>query len=410
MFKIDAVSGLKIILLFPLMYISAYVLLNLSTGFSITKLFFSLLLIVSAILLIVFFYQYLKKSIDINLYFKIMIGLLIAWSIFAISRSIHTNPKDMITLLGHHQVGALTWLAPLAFVFGLNIINWLKIFNYIGKILIVGILLGIIFFPYQNEFGIQAWLHFLPILLLTSFYHTKQITMIVVLALLMFIAISISTSQRVNFLYFILLLTFFLFEFFREKDTRNYKKIFVLLALLATILLSSIYMESYFMKAMSNQELTTDTRTFLFKELFADMSDLESLIGRGALGTYYSPYFYYTMTHGLPGDAPIRSTSEVGYLFMILKGGYIMVALYILVLLPAAYLGMFKSNNVVARMSGYLILLYLILWTISYSPSFESRFIILWMAVGTCISPLARSLSNNDLTTIENGRHIFAKK
>lgn len=96
MFKIDAVSGLKIILLFPLIYISAYVFLNLSAGFSITKLFFSLLMIVSAILLIVFFYQYLKKSIVINLYFKIMIGLLIAWSIFTIIRSINTNPKDMI--------------------------------------------------------------------------------------------------------------------------------------------------------------------------------------------------------------------------------------------------------------------------------------------------------------------------
>ncbi len=410
MFKIDTATGLKAILLFPLMYISAFVFLNLSEGFSITKLFFTIMMIISAILLIVFFYLYLKKNIDISPYFKITIGLLIIWSMFTILRSISANPKDIITLIGHHQVGALTWLTPLAVVFGLNIANWLSIFNFIGKILIVGILLGIVLSPYEKEFGIQAWIHFFPIILLTYFYQTKNMQRVVVLSIIIFIVVSITASQRVNLIFLAMLFVFFTIEFLRQKNISNYKKIFVSLFLMLAVLLGSLQIESYYNKVVSNKEMTDDTRTFLFEELFADMSASEELIGRGALGTYYSPYFYYTTTHGLPGDAPIRSSSEVGYLFLILKGGYIMLALYLLVLLPAAYLGIFKSNNIIVRMSGYYILLYLILWTISYSPSYQPRFIILWMAVGTCISPYARKMSDSDLVTKRNGRTVFEKK
>jgi hypothetical protein len=140
------------------------------------------------------------------------------------------------------------------------------------------------------------------------------------------------------------------------------------------------------------------------------MSDHDLLVGRGALGTYHSTYFEYTTEHGLGGDSPTRSTIEVGYLQMILKGGYIMMGLYLLILLPAAYLGIFKSNNIVAKMSGYLIITYLLFWTFTYPPVFSAEFILLWMAAGTAMSASTRKITNDEIMIERKRKLVFIRK
>ena len=139
--------------------------------------------------------------------------------------------------------------------------------------------------------------------------------------------------------------------------------------------------------------------------MFHDMSEPEQIIGRGALGTYYSPYFAMLHHSGVKGgDSAIRSVNEIGYLEMVLKGGYIMLILYLLILLPAAYLGIFKSNNTIARMSGYLIAIYLIVWLVSYYSVYSAEYLLLWMAVGTAISPQARKISDDEIKAYINER------
>ena len=79
-------------------------------------------------------------------------------------------------------------------------------------------------------------------------------------------------------------------------------------------------------KPFSNdKENNADTRTFLFKELLKDLNETEFIIGKGALGSYHSTYFYMltrsnkiTKTSDTGGDSATRTTSEVGYLFMLL--------------------------------------------------------------------------------------------
>ena len=225
MFRLDPLIILKTVLLFLLLNITAYVLFEFK-GFSLPKLFFSFLLVVSAVLLIVNFSTQIKKRIDVGIYFKMVFGLLTLWTLFMIFRSLSANSKDLITLIGHHEVGALTWITPLAIVFGFNIMNWLKLFNFIEKILIGGVILGISFFPFRHENGIEDWLHFLPIILLTGFYQTKRRNIIVVLSILMLIVLSITSSHRTNFLYIFVILTFYTVEFFKRKDVHIYKKAF----------------------------------------------------------------------------------------------------------------------------------------------------------------------------------------
>jgi hypothetical protein len=126
------------------------------------------------------------------------------------------------------------------------------------------------------------------------------------------------------------------------------------------------------------------------------------------MGTYYSPYFAYTEEHGLPGDSSTRSVNEVGYLHMIFKGGFVMMLLYLLILAPAAYLGIFRSNNILARMSGYYITSYLLLWTLTYYPVYSAEHILLWVSAGTAMSRSARSVSDEEL--FNNFRSLPSKK
>lgn len=385
------IIALKLILSLLLINISVIVIYDFD-GKSLGKLFVTLLTIVAALLLIISFYNQIKKKINIHLYFKVVYGLILLWTLIMIARNFSLNSKDLLTIFGHYAVGALTWLTPLAVIFGLNIMNWLKLFSFIEKILVIGIILGIAFYPFRFENGIEDWLHFMPIIIFTSLYQSKRLNIIGILSIFMLILLSITSSHRTNFVYIAIIGFYYALDYFRNNQTNIYKKFIAVAIIFPLLFFAVIKLQKDINKLSQNKEISTDTRTFLFEELFADMSNTELITGRGVLGTYYSPYFQYTTDHGLGGDNPDRSVSEVGYLFMILKGGYILLTLYLLILIPAAYLGIFKSHNMIARMCGYFILLYLVLWALSYSPTFVPKFIVLWMAAGTCISPTARNM------------------
>ena len=48
---------------------------------------------------------------------------------------------------------------------------------------------------------------------------------------------------------------------------------------------------SYFLSDTEYKNLTMDTRTFLYKETIDDMSlNKKMLLGKGPLGSYYSPF------------------------------------------------------------------------------------------------------------------------
>lgn len=385
------ILNLKLIVIFLLINITIIVIYDFQ-GKSLGKLFVISLTIISCVLLIVNFYNEIKRLINVNLYFKIVYSLLILWTIFMITRSLSLNSKDLLTIFGHYAVGALTWTTPLAIVFGLNIMNWLRLFSFIENVLLTGIFLGIAFYPFRFENGIEDWLHFLPIIIFTQLYHSKRLNIVAFLSVLMLTSLSITSSHRVNFMYLALICLFYIFEFLRNNEVNINKKLIVVAIIIPILFFGFLKIQSSFKNILENKELSTDTRTFLFEELFDDMSTGEQIVGRGVLGTYYSPYFQYTTDHDLGGDVPDRSVSEVGYLFMILKGGFVLLFLYLLILIPAAYLGIFRSQNLIAKMCGYYIVLYIVLWGVSYTPAFVPKFIMLWMAAGTCISPAARNM------------------
>jgi hypothetical protein len=147
-----------------------------------------------------------------------------------------------------------------------------------------------------------------------------------------------------------------------------------------------------------------DSRTFLFTELLADLNFTEKIFGKGSLGTYYSPffnkvlrYFEHIGEYWFALDNPTRITVEVGYLQMILKGGFLLLILNFSIMLSSVYLAIFKSNNNFVKRLGVFILSLTLLSLISFRPAFTPTFILLWMAIGTVLSKKNRMMTNEEI-------------
>ena len=393
---IDRIGGFKIILLFAVINSSFF--LSIGSGGAIRAIIIIMLLI-SAVLLMVFSIKRDHEIFNINIYFKSIITLLFFWTLWIVLRGYSTNSKDVISMLGHYLMG-WAWITPLAMGYGFSVFNWVVLFDFIGKLLLVGVVLTFLTVPIlggELSFGIVEWVQFFPVILLTYIYQKPFYKKVLILAVITFVILSVLNTQRISLVFLIMSLFFVTIEFYRYSEADRVKKIVVTVLISFMMIGTSLTVSDAINKVKNDKEATTDTRTFLFVELFQDLSEYDAWVGRGALGTYFSPYFALTASLGLGGDSSNRIVNEVGYLQMILKGGYILVILYLLILIPAAYLGIFHSRNVIARMSGYIIVIYLVIWTISYYPVYSAEYIFLWMAVGTAISPKARAITDIEL-------------
>lgn len=393
---IDRIGGFKIILFFAVL--NSFIFLGLATSGPLRAIAI-LALLTSAILLIIFTIKRDHDIFHIHPYFKIVLTLFFIWSLYTIIRGYSTNSKDIISMLGHYLMG-WAWITPLAIGYGFNVFNWILLFDFIGKLLLIGSLLTFLIVPLFGAgmgFGLVEWVQFFPVMLITFIYQKPFYKKVVFLAMIAFIILSIVNDQRISLAFIVMAIGFTVIEFYRASTISIVSKVIMFVLISFVMIFAFIKAADAVENISHNQDATADTRTFLFVELFQDMSEYDALVGRGALGTYFSPYFAFTARLGLSGDSPNRVINEVGYLEMILKGGYIMVALYLLVLIPAAYLGIFRSNNAIARMSGYMILIYLVIWIVSYYPVYSAEYLLLWMGVGTAISPKARAISDKNL-------------
>ncbi len=103
----------------------------------------------------------------------------------------------------------------------------------------------------------------------------------------------------------------------------------------------------FFQKTFHLQKFdATDTRSFLYEELFKDIKGSELIYGRGFLGSYFSKYFFeLQLLHNDYSDAFQRYSIEVGFLELILKGGFIYVLFYFIPLLYASFKSILGRNT-----------------------------------------------------------------
>ena len=341
---------------------------------------------------------YLKKKIKLPSYFKIVLSLLIIWCFITIIRGFTFDISNLIVLFTNTKVGGPVWLTPLLVFFAINKNIWVHIFPFLFKLMI----LGCCFFILELAFGF--YLDSLSLLSISTFFvlsrslHSKRVNIISSITfLLLFINGVLILDHRAYILVIFLTIIFTLFINLKGKLR------YIFISILSVFLTITFYL-NIMTQIEKNSQFVVDTRSFLIEELFIDMTPSELMIGRGALGKYYSNYFDTLSRLGTENiDNENRSLNEIGYLHYILKGGYVMLILNLLILIPAAYLGIFKSKNTICKMSGYYILHFIILSTVIYPSEYNIEFALLWLAVGTNISQFIRKHNNYTIKRLING-------
>jgi len=376
------------------------------TGLSLLKVSISLLVWLSFLLSIssvIINFRIVRTNIP-GYAFKFFV-LLLTWNIFNIIRSLSYGEGSLTTLFGNSYT-TLALLVPFSFSFGLIKNNLRVVVKYIYHLIVLVILTYIIFYflsiytpdVIYNKISFLIFYSIVFSITIIPFLLNKVKVLIVVGSIILFYISIIEGSRtmmvRLTLLYLGLIIIY-LVRIFNNKLIL--KVSFIALILPFYFLQASMNSdESFFERYLSKsniQELSTDTRTFLYQEVFEDLIYNGNLVfGKGANGTYYSKYFHKTV-----GESDYRLSSEVGILALLLKGGLIALFLNLAILFIAIYLSFFRSNNYFLVGIGIMLFIHTLLLFVENLVSYNMYNFLIWFFIGTCLSNKLRALNNKQI-------------
>lgn len=144
--------------------------------------------------------------------------------------------------------------------------------------------------------------------------------------------------------------------------------------------------------AGNKENLTADTRTFLYKECLSSMDTKDSFIfGEGGCGKYHSIFFKNKLF------GANRYASEVGALNTLLYSGIIGLILYWLVFVFASYKAINDSDNILCKLLGLFIIFRWDYFFVEEFTSFNTNYFFLWLMIGMCLTPQFRRMTDEEI-------------
>jgi len=244
-------------------------------------------------------------------------------------------------------------------------------------------------------------------MLLTSKYHTrKEIILSCVVVFMAFILSTVLARRNIMLTYAGFMFAGFWIYLFYNKTIELRNKVFAV-ALSLFLLCGGLYMflsnqETVFSKISERAGLNTRQEVFLGFTVEMNKDVKYFLFGKGINGTYYAPGIdkAFTGIHLSYRNQDYRFHIENGYLQFILNGGLVYLFLFLAILIPAGYLGMFRSNNLFTKGCATVIFLWLIDMIPFGVASFSFRYLLVWVCVGICFSKRIRSMSEDEFTDL----------
>lgn len=352
------------------------------------------------------FIKLVKLNIT-NSYFRSIFIVFMFWQLYIIMRGINEFNFTMLLSLLFSPYFFLHYLVPLIILIPANIFFVKRMFNFFVSLSIL-LFVVLLFFskeilfinPNFSEQTVWTLGTGGGFLLLTWYYHSKKIRIIAFLAVFLSLVISTIMARRNIMITFG---NFFIFSMIIILSSSTYSirsKIYIL----TVILLISVSIYVVFINYQENLfgrisgHIGENTREIVYNYFFKDMTQKDWLIGKGILGEYYCP--------GAEKGKNTRFLIESGYLQTILKGGIISLVLFLLIAIPAAYLGIMKSKNILSKASGIIVILWLIDMFPWGMPAINIRYILVWTCISICYSTVIRNLSEAE---IKNSLLLFTK-
>ncbi|MFC6876184.1 hypothetical protein [Flavobacterium myungsuense] len=294
---------------------------------------------------------------------------------------------DYITLFFHPYAFPAFFLAVVALFVNKNSISFLSLVSsYMTKLIPLFTIIDLIIF--KHPIMLVAGYSFLLFDFLTT-TSTKRKLFIVLLLLA-----AINFFRLYDYRSGIIVITIFLLAFlssriFKLVRSKMLKFTFLVASFTLVYFLFFYFAEmfEYLTSSIKAETLSkTDSRSFLFIELFSDLKRADYAMGRGYLGTYYSPYFKEWLGDG--GDSSQRFSVEIGFLQIILKGGLLLLITTILLFIKSIYFGIinYKPNSFKFLIAAWLLIEFAML-SVENFPSFGVHFFFIWILIGILNKP-----------------------
>ena len=332
----------------------------------------------------------------------VLIVLLLAWGLVTIFRGFWgADVHRLFTLLANPYAGGLVWLLPGAVYIARRpgcvdaLMPVFRAHTIIGTVLVIWSMVEFVFLrmpPYAitSQVGFSL-LYAAPFVLLTGlggrferiFYFSCLFLGLVMQYLLFIHRTAIASALGVLILSVAL---------GRVRDIRRLWSRIIVLSIVFFIFI--LFGLDYVLPRLQSAWFV-DTRTLLWVEMRNDFSPVDWIIGRGALGTYYSPYFSRMAIMGQWGDWMMRQVNEIGYLHIVLKAGLIGAIPYFCIFLRAVWKSLLKGRTRFDLGVGLLLSMHLLEMTVGGQASFSLSRVLLWLLVGLILSKGGGSLHSD---------------
>ncbi|MEO7043731.1 MAG: hypothetical protein ABI091_00385, partial [Ferruginibacter sp.] len=336
-----------------------------------------------------------------NSYLKIVYSIYLCWLITILMRGFIFKYNFIKPMLFDPDNGMLLYFVPLIFLFPQKLSAYKKTFDVIIVLGVLMIVYDLVFFKRlidrsketQEFIEYSAKLLSLPcgFLLLTYKYHSRKRVILATGIMVFTLLFSIYKARRGLSL---ITLSILMAYFFLYLSHTKYK--FLALYLLVFSILLGLFLSSNTYKlgkkglfSFIAQRGEEDTRTGVEVYFYNDMQAKDWIIGKGINGQYYCPEI------DLDQPTNYRNLIETGYLQIILKGGLIRLALYLFITIPAIFLGLFKSKNLLSRAAAIWILISLLSLYPATVNAFNLKYLLVWISVGICFTKNIRELPDN---------------
>ena len=335
-------------------------------------------------------------KISILIHQNIVLVFFLSWIILLLLVSIsqlldgyrnYINFKQFLSGLGYiYLISFFAILKP-------NLLFYRHFFKFSFLLAIVYLFITIPLFSYftvshynQGEGYGTVFAAGASILLLTFSYHSKRVNLITVTTVLLVLAVNMLLARRNQVLYFssVLFFSYCIHVFHQSTYLRKRKlRMMILSSFLLLFFCVLIYVNvDKFSLFFDRIQTGMESRTYIIDLFYEDFNSKPKdwIWGRGIFGGFQGGV---QSTDDFTG---YRSTIENGYLFLILKGGWIYLGLFIVISLKAIYNSFRKSKNLLCKAFAGIILIYFIDMIGFGLPSSTLRYVIVFIAIGGCYS------------------------
>lgn len=351
----------------------------------------------ASIALIFFVYAVTSWRFDLNGKFILWVyELLIAWIIICFIRSL-LDIRNAAELKGYllSNYMAISLFPVFFFIVGINI----RYFNSIHRILFYyTVSVAIISIPFITFFELMLFLLY-PIFFVITTIPLRSVYGKIVIISISLTIIFVSMTNRAGILRILLsfsaVIAYYVFTYAKVSKKLLNLLVFCILMIPVISLYLGIQGQSVFQMAMGNNEVSysqlnpyADTRTFLYYEVFQDLSYNNAFIfGKGLNAVYYSEAF----------QTYERPIVEVCFLQILLKTGVVGFLLYIWLVISAIFKALSKSKNSYIKSLGLLLVGYTIMIFIENQIAYNLLNVLIWVIIGMCHSEELRQMNDNEI-------------